>query len=308
MNIFRDKRFRWPLAAVSVLVLFALGVSYAYFIEPHRLVVRHEQIAIKTWDRAFDGLRIAMIGDIHGGSNGADRAKLRSIVERVNADNVDLVVLLGDYVSQIKQRGPRNEWQIAMQPAEIADGISGMQAKFGVIAVLGNHDGWYGDKQVEQELTRVGIRVLQNELFTIERDGKKLRILGLKDHMKVGSWKAYSDDAKNVVASTEGTGDLVVLEHSPDILPLVTGDLAISKDLKLFLAAHTHGGQVWFPILGRPIIPSSYGQKYAYGHVVDRGVDMWVTSGIGESLLPLRFMVPPEVVILTVNTAIEASH
>jgi predicted MPP superfamily phosphohydrolase len=82
---------------------------------------------------------------------------------------------------------------------------------------------------------------------------------------------------------------------------MITGDLLISKDLKLMLAGHTHGGQVWLPIIGRPVVPSSYGQKYAAGHVKDNGLDMFVTTGIGESILPFRFMVPPEIAFLTIT-------
>ena len=242
-----------------------------------------------------------MIGDIHGGSNGADADKLRNIVAKVNAENVDLIVLLGDYVSQAHSSKPIAERELRMTVPEIADNLSGMRARFGVLAVLGNHDGWYGDAKVEPDLTRIGCRVLQNEVFTIQQNGRTLRFLGLVDHMKVGNWGAFSERAKQAAASTEGTGDLVILEHSPDLLPVVTGDLSISADLKLFLAAHTHGGQVWLPFVGSLIVPSSYGQKYAQGHVYDRGLDMWVTSGIGTSILPFRFMVPPEIVVLTIK-------
>ncbi len=289
------------VAAIAAAALLCVG--YGYFIEPQRLVVRHEELPIKNWDPAFDGFRIAMIGDIHGGSNGADAAKLREVVSRVNAEDVDLIVLLGDYVSQYHSTVPIAERDLRMPVAEVADNLAGMHARYGVVAVLGNHDGWFNDERVASELTRVGYRVLQNELFTIEQNGRTLRFVGLIDIMKVGNWEEYSNKAKNVVAPTEGTGDLVVLEHSPDVLPLVTGNLEISKDLKLFLAAHTHGGQVWLPILGRPVSPSSYGQKYAYGHVFDRGVDMWVTGGIGTSILPFRFMVPPEITVLTIRSS-----
>lgn len=281
----------------TVLAVALICLAYAYFIEPNRLVVRHEQLAIKGWAQAFDGLRVLMIADIHGGSNGGSAANIRNIVTAANAEDADLIVLLGDYVSE-DQAG-----NLKMPMREIADALSGLKAKYGVIAVMGNHDWRYGDEDVATELRRVGYTVLKNELVTIEKDGKRLRVLGLKDHMYARSWKEYSDAARSVVASTDGTGDLVVLEHAPDILPLVTDDLEISKDLKLFLAAHTHGGQVWLPILGRPVIPSSYGQKYAYGHVYDKGVDMWVTGGIGTSILPFRFMVPPEITVLTIKSA-----
>ena len=68
------------------------------------------------------------------------------------------------------------------------------------------------------------------------------------------------------------------------------------------LAGHTHGGQVWFPVLGTPIVPSSYGQKYSYGHIREKDTDIFVTSGIGTSILPLRFMMPPEIAVLTINS------
>ena len=85
-------------------------------------------------------------------------------------------------------------------------------------------------------------------------------------------------------------------------MPAITGDLSISNDLRLVIAAHTHGGQVWLPIFGRPIVPSTFGQKYAYGHVKEKGVDLFVTSGIGMSVLPFRFMVPPEIAVLTIRS------
>ena len=69
------------------------------------------------------------------------------------------------------------------------------------------------------------------------------------------------------------------------------------------IAGHTHGGQVWLPVLGRPIVPSSYGQKFAAGHVKDNGLDIFVTTGVGTSILPFRFMVPPEIAVLTIRSS-----
>lgn len=297
----RDKS-RTLNAFLAATFLGALCLAYSYFIEPNRLVVTKEEIKIKGWDPAFDGLRIAMISDIHGGSNGASAENIRRVVETTNAQNPDLIVLLGDYISQGRTRQPRHERPLLMPMSEVADNLAGLHARLGVFAVLGNHDGWYGDDEIAAELTRIGYRVLQNEIVPIEQNGKKLRIFGMKDHLELDSWQSFDGMVRSVVAANPKDGQIIVLEHSPDILYILNYWKDLNPDLKLMLAGHTHGGQVWLPILGAPFVPSSVGQRYAQGHVNEEGVDMFVTSGIGTSILPFRFMVPPEVAIVTIRT------
>jgi predicted MPP superfamily phosphohydrolase len=88
---------------------------------------------------------------------------------------------------------------------------------------------------------------------------------------------------------------VLLLTHNPDVFPDVPARVTLT------LAGHTHGGQVALPILGRPVVPSRYGQRYADGLVMEDGRALFVSSGIGTSILPVRFRVPPEIAIVTLS-------
>ncbi len=273
-----------------------LLITYGFLIEPNRLVINNYKLKIKKWSPTLNGLKIVAISDIHAGSNFITEDKIRRIVVEANAQNSDFVVLLGDYVSP----SFFNQQELKMPLETIAANLSGLQAKYGVYAVLGNTDEAFDKEKVREELEKVGIKVLSNESVSIQINEEKLRLLGKQDKMESNYWRDISNQLKLVLAKGTQEGNLIVLVHNPDYLDVITGELLISNDLSLVLAGHTHGGQVSLPLIGSPITPSSYGQKYAAGHIQKGGTDIFVTTGIGTSNIAVRFGVVPEISVITV--------
>lgn len=280
------KRNKAWLLGLGVTVAFLLFLAaWAFLIEPNRLIVHEETIEIKQWPSALSGLKVAALSDIHAGSPFIDVDKLRLIVDKTNSAKPDVIVLLGDYVV-------RDAWHSTLiEPEVIAQTLKGLQAPLGVYAVLGNHDWWYNERKVRAALETAGIRVVDNDVVQLKKNGQAFWFVGLAD-----AWTGR-DDILGTSARVPVGEPAIALTHNPDILP------RLPPTLPLTLAGHTHGGQVNLPLLGRLIVPSMFGQRYAAGHVEESGKHLFVTTGIGTSVFPVRFRVPPEIAVLTLTSA-----
>ncbi len=275
------KPIRIVLTAVPLIV--ALLVFYGTFIEPARLVIRQETIQINNWPTQLNGLKIAVLSDIHVGGWFVDDRKLKSIVEQTNALQPDLIVIAGDYMSGEGWKSTR------VVPETFAPILKDFRAPLGVYSVLGNHDWWWDGNRVRRGLEASGIKVLEDEAFRIDGRGAPLWIVGLAD-----LW-TRPQHVLETLSRVPPDQTIIALTHNPDLFP------KLPSTVQLLVAGHTHGGQVKLPIIGTAITPSNFGQKYVRGHVMENGHHLFVTSGIGTSILPVRFNVPPEIVLLTIN-------
>ena len=142
MTRWRPKKLRIAvgLLAVSALLL----VVDAFYIEPHRLIERHVNLQIQHWPASLDGMKILAVSDLHAGSPYINAKYLDELVGRINREQPDVVVLLGDFVIQGVIGGR------FMAPAAVAGHLSRAHSRLGVYAVLGNHDNWYGSAAVNR--------------------------------------------------------------------------------------------------------------------------------------------------------------
>jgi len=269
--------------AIGLGLIGLLAGVWGFGIEPGRLVVKESEIALPNCPPALDGLRIAILTDLHVGSPHNGLARLDDVVEATVRARPDLIVLLGDLVIHGVLGGR------FVPPEASAAKLGRLAAPLGVVSVLGNHDWWLDGPRVGRALEAHGISVLENESLALRRSGERFRLAGLAD-----LWTRRVDfDA--AFSEVEEGEPVIVLTHNPDVFPNVPARTAVT------LAGHTHGGQVWLPWLGRPVVPSRFGQKYAADLIEEDGRFMFVSSGVGMSILPVRFLVPPEVSIVTLR-------
>lgn len=260
------------------------ALTWGFLIEPGRLVVTREELRLPRWPRALSGLKVAFLSDLHVGAPFWGLEQLSTLVERTNAEQPDLILLGGDYLVGSEPGGT------PVPAGAIAERLSALHAPLGVLAVLGNHD--WDDGGVRRAFEQRGVRILEDESVKLVRAHQEFWVVGLADQITRRS------EPKKAVAKVPSSTPFLLVVHEPDVFESF-GRLGIAPSLTL--AGHTHGGQVWLPLVGRAVVPSEFGRRYAYGHVVEQGRNLFVTSGVGTSILPVRFFVPPEIAILTLR-------
>ncbi len=267
-----------------------MPLVWGFWIEPASLVVRETRVAASPWPPACRGLRVAVLADLHVGSPHSGMPKLREIVNATNAAAPDVVLLAGDYVIHGVLGG---EFE---SPESIAQELARLDASSGVFAVLGNHDHWLDAGRTRRALEAAGIRVLDNESDRLTHDACRFWLAG------IGDFGEGVHDVAAALASIPDPAPILAFTHNPDVFPILPDRISLT------IAGHTHGGQVALPLLGRPIVPSLYGERFAIGSIVEADRSLFVSPGLGTSILPVRFRVPPEISLLTIaDTVIESS-
>jgi uncharacterized protein len=280
----------------------ALGSGYGFAVEPlWRLDVTRYTLAPPGWPRGLK-LSIAVIADLHAGGPAMPLGRIEAIVEATNALGADTVVLLGDFAASHKLKTR------PIAPQDWAKALAQLRAPLGVHAVLGNHD-WWDDLAAQRKLAgpvhgrRVleqrGIPVYENAVVRLAKAGQHFWLAGLGDQLafvrrrRAGAWRSFRgvDDLAGTLAQVTDAAPVILLAHEPDIFPRVPARVALT------LSGHTHGGQV--RLFGySPMVPSRFGNRFAYGHIVEEDRHLIVSGGLGCSILPVRMGVPPEIVLV----------
>ena len=237
------------------------------------------QISRNSWPGAE--LKIAFFSDLHAGAPHIDRDYVENLIFRINAESPDLILIGGDMVIN----GIAGGHPISTE--EIASQLSELKAPLGVFAVLGNHDWWRGRQEVASALKENGIKILDNDSQLIDRhEGTKFWLVGIGDDFTGHA------DAQRAFLESDLSWPKIVFMHDPGAI------FQIKDRFNIAFAGHLHGGQIFVPGIGAIVTPGRAPRSWAKHDWIDFELgSLFVSSGIGTSILPIRVNAPPEFVI-----------
>ncbi len=282
----------WLIAPAGFLVVVAVGETHRLLLrrgyrasppvsetgKPHsvwrpltttQLAIRRYELPLRRWKG--DRTRIVHLSDFHANSKIPFSYYERVMSEAVKA-KPDLVFMTGDFVSHAKY------------VPLLAELLPLLSARYGVYAVLGNHDHWTALEEAPQALIEGGVTLLGNKHLSLRPGGAELIVSGCEIPWCDDEWQP---------APRESDAPLLVLTHTADNIY----DLAAANADVVF-AGHYHGGQVNLPVIGSLACPSRFGRRFDQGHFLIKGTHLFVTAGIGCHFPPLRLYCPPEILIV----------
>lgn len=284
-----------PILAGLASLLFVAAIAWISWLEPRSLNINHLQLDVPDLHAP---VRIVAIGDPQPNMLHWPPHRLNWAFEKVDGLDPDIVLWLGDYVydSNALHRLGIRDW-IFVEPSAVIKAMASVDAPMGSFAILGNHDWWWNGPEVARLIDQTHIRLLIDEAAYAQHPetGAALWIAGLDD---ISTPRQTNVPA--VLSQTDSRAPTIILSHSPDIFPRIPDGPALT------LSGHTHCGQVYIPGVGRPYVPIRYPQ-YACGLIEEAGKRLYVTSGIGTAVLPIRFMTMPEIVVIELRPAAPAS-
>ncbi len=236
-----------------------------------RFIVNDERIWLDALPSAFHGLRVVQISDIHHGLF-LSKEWLSEAVRQANRLNPDVIALTGDFVTYSRRNiGPAAEL------------LGRLRARYGVFAVLGNHDFRVDADAITLALRRHRIDVLRNRHVTLWFGGESVYLAGVDDY-------GYGADLRRAMRGVPREAATILLAHNPRVI-----HLASRHNVSLVLSGHTHGGQVNLPLLGTVYGRSPERLRYKIGWDRMGTTQIYVNRGIGTIVLPWRLRCPAEI-------------
>lgn len=267
---------------ITVLVVFVYS-GIKMYLNTTEVETQRVELSIEDLPKALQGFRIIHISDIQGDQY-TGREEIAAYIDKVNALNPDMVVFTGDLISYGTD-------YIEMSAEE----LSKVNASFGTYAVVGDHDYWADLSNVEPALESRGIPLLRDENRVIQIGDASVLLTGIT---QVYSKRAKPEEVRQLTSDTVKVAAKILAAHqvSEHIL-----NEAKKNNYNLYLAGHTHGGQVRVPLFGMTFSASEMETEYVSGTYRRDDLLLNVNNGLGFTLAPVRYNAPPEITVIELN-------
>lgn len=285
--LYRRNRAKWRAVEVWVIAatvgLTAVYVTARVYSDTFLLRTRSAELRVAGLPAELGGFRIVHIADIQVDRR-TNGSKLQTYIETVNGLKPDLILFSGDAVTSG-----------TAFVDHAAEAIGKLQARYGTYACLGDHDYFAGRDLVVSRLQSRGIVVLENETATVPLDTGSIVITGVTNVYR----NQLSDGTVDKLARERPEGSAsILLTHQPSTWLV---ELAADRKYDLFLAGHTHGGQIVFPLPGFLLTGSSFETKYVTGFHDVGSMLVSINNGLGLTLAPIRYHAPAEVTLIVLR-------
>ena len=283
-----EKSSRFGCLGRILTFVVLIGLLAYPFIEPYMLEVENAAITSEDLPSDIGQLRIVYMSDIHQGAY-YSQSRVDELVKQVNALNADLVLLGGDYAED------------SDGAVEFFSNLPNLHARYGVYAVMGNHDRTVPESNLQLMKTVMvsrGVTPVVNDVIPVRIGASNIYIAGIDD-VNTG-WP----DLSGVASRVRDEDYVIFLSHSPEIV----SDALKAEDMNgrrnwfdLGLYGHTHGGQI--ALVGQYLGISKVEPRYEQGWIVENRIDMLISRGVGTSVLPVRIGRPPQIHLITIRSA-----
>lgn len=268
------------------LLLIIFVIVEAFYFEPTRLKVNYHNISSEELPESFDGFSICFFSDLHYGTT-YNESNIDTVIDKINLLQADIILFGGDLIDTLE----KSEADLDI----LTDALSNIKSNYGKFAVLGNHD-YESHSTTETVMTifeKSGFTVLTNTSMRIHNGtGDSIRLIGL-DSSLLGN-----PNVSEAFAEVRSSDFSILLTHTPDNILNCNSSL-----VDLELAGHSHGSQVYLPLISSWILPPGSKTYYRGVSTLDNGTVIYVTNGVGTTQVQARLFTSPEIVLYRLHTA-----
>ena len=267
-----------------VLIVLIGIILYARYIGTMGFKTKEYTILNTDIPTEFDGLKIVHFSDIHY-NRAITSDKIEKIINEINLINADIVVFTGDLIDKDANLTV-NDYEFLIKC------FNKIKSKYGKYAVLGNHD--YNEKEkVINVFNNSNFKYLENSYDIIYNNNEKIFIGG------VGNITHNLDNLDKTMEYFNSNNDIdykIMLLHEPDF----SDNIVDNYNVSLILAGHSHNGQIRLPIIGAMYTPV-HSKKYYDEYYDINGTDLYISSGIGVSIINYRLFNRPSINFYRIN-------